>query len=346
MRFDGVRFLITGNTGFIGNWLGLALADAGASIFGFSNKPSSSFTYFSESSGLLPIYTTYADICSAGALESEIRRIQPDYIFHLAAQSKVLDGYSDASNTLDANLLGTYNVFQALEKCETIRGVTVFTTDKVYLPSLKPHVEHDPLGGNDPYSSSKSMADQLSTYFRRWGELNFPITVFRGGNVVGGGDKGQHRLVPDIVKSWLSKEPLYIRNATSVRPWQHVINVVQACMSVANKSIHQYEPSVNRDFNIGPIDQSAHSVREIVELMRNCLGEFEYSEVRPENGLLEDKVLLLDSSSTFENLELSILCDFESSISLTAEWYKDVLQNNESPLDKTLNQIRSLQSGS
>jgi len=345
LRFDGTRFLITGNTGFIGSWLSLALAQAGGSVFGFSNGSPANFTYFSEDIGLLPITTTFADICSPSAIEREVKKIDPDYVFHLAAQSKVLEGYSDPSQTLNSNLLGTLNTLRAVEGCKSVRGITIFTTDKVYRPSNNPHLEQDPLGGKDPYSSSKAMADQISSYFRRWGGLDFPVTVFRGGNVVGGGDKGQYRLIPDVIRSWLNKERLILRNPDSVRPWQHVMNIVQACMIVAKMSIEGKTHNINTDFNVGPSDPASHSVRELVELMFKHLGNFDFSEVHSDEVLREDKVLLLDSSQAINIFGLSKVSTFEESIRLTSEWYNDVLLTKVSPLDKTLEQIRNSLNG-
>ena len=235
--FVGKRILITGHTGFKGSWLTVLLNDLGAEVVGISLPPESPKSLYEAASINKELATEYfQDIRDEAAVIHLINDIKPDYVFHLAAQAFVRKSYKNPLETFATNVMGTANVMVAALAQESVLGLTIATTDKVYenLDSMELFIESDKLGGKDPYSASKAASEIVIAAINSSNNPNrIPVTTVRAGNVIGGGDWGADRIVPDIVNAIQNNQPLIIRNPNSTRPWQHVLDCLYGYLLVA-----------------------------------------------------------------------------------------------------------------
>lgn len=279
-NWQGKRILITGHTGFKGVWLSNLLSMLGADLYGLSLPISDNNVFYknSETSDLYK-YERFFDIRDAELVNSYIEEIDPHFIFHMAAQAIVSVGFEMPFETFDVNVNGTANVLNAIIATRrSIEGICVITSDKVYVePSstLGSHVETDPLGGDDPYSISKAATELIvKCMYGRFSEMKVPVLTVRAGNVIGGGDQGKNRLVPDIITAIQNKSLLLVRNMESTRPFQYVLDCLWGYIIASTYSIvNQSKELVS--FNFGPIDSL--SVGEVINEFKNNF-EFEYQE--------------------------------------------------------------------
>jgi CDP-glucose 4,6-dehydratase len=307
--WSGRRVLLTGHTGFKGGWLALWLATLGAEVTGFSMSPSTEPSLFELASVGDDVRTVEGDLRDAAAVRSAFDAASPDVVLHLAAQPLVRLSYEEPVATYDVNVMGTANVLDAARVAESpLHSVVVVTSDKCYLnPERdKPFVESDPLGGHDPYSSSKAGAELVSAAYRDSYEL--PIATGRAGNVIGGGDFSPDRLVPDAMRAVAAGEPLRVRNPDAIRPWQHVLCSLHGYLLLA-------ERAERGPWNFGPDVDEARPVRWVAER----LG-VEW-EADPGDYPHEAHFLKLDSTKAHTQLGWSPRWDLERGLDATAEWY-------------------------
>lgn len=321
-----MRILITGHTGFKGSWLALMLQEMGHEVSGMSLDPEVESHYELSSIRGLIEEDIRADIRDKRAVLSSLEKSKPDFIFHLAAQPLVKEGYRRPEYTYEVNVNGTLNVLNAAESIPTVKGVLVITTDKVYAnwdENREPFSETDPLGYSDPYSTSKAMADLLTqSWLKNSNRLN--IGIARAGNVIGGGDFGVDRLIPDLVRNAKNDTDTLIRFPKAVRPWQHVLDCLYGYVLQMNHILDG-----NKEvFNFGPDFGQYFEVEKVADNFLTCLGKGNW-KLDKEPHLHEANFLTLDSRKASQKLSWKNKYGFEQSLQLTANWYSDYLEGKD-----------------
>jgi CDP-glucose 4,6-dehydratase len=334
--WSGRRLLLTGHTGFKGAWLALWLAELGAEVHGLSGPPPSDPSLY-EQARVADVLAAehHVDIRDREAVGNALSDSAPEAIFHLAAQAIVRRSLTDPVGTWATNVIGTANVLDALDAATT-RAVVVVTSDKCYrdVESGRPMVESDPLGGKDPYSASKAAQELVTSAHRDTilREQGVQVATARAGNVIGGGDWAQDRLVPDLVRAAQANQPLVLRNPESVRPWQHVLNPLSGYLKLAGNLLQN--DGFDEAWNFGPALDDAQTVRWVVERWPD--GPELRVEPDPDAGK-ESALLRLDSAKARERLQWTPRWDLAHGLDATAAWYA----SDEDPRERTLAQIRA-----
>jgi CDP-glucose 4,6-dehydratase len=325
--YKNKNILITGHTGFKGIWLTNLMLYFGAKVNGISKKDHNIKNY-EKCTDSRKVKNYYFDIRDKKKLQNTLYTIRPNIVFHLAAQAIVKNSFEDPINTFETNINGTLNILEFSRKINSIKSIVIITSDKCYLNNKKKFLkETDPLGGIDPYSASKSGAEiivnsYLSSFYK---SKQIGLASARGGNVLGGGDWSDGRLIPDCTKSIIKNKKLFIRNFRSVRPWQHVIDVIHGYSLLAKKIYQNKEFSGN--WNFGPKEKKQYNVGELVNLF------FYYMKVKKKfikknmsPNIIESKYLQLDSKKSQKYLKWKTQINIYSNIKKTAEWYQGYLQ--------------------
>jgi CDP-glucose 4,6-dehydratase len=279
--WQGKKVFLTGHTGFKGAWLALWLQDLGAKVTGYSLASPTSPSFFDICDVEHGIRSIVGDICDGAKLAKAMHDSDAEIVLHLAAQSLVHEGYSAPVKTYATNVMGTVNLLEAVRHQSTVKSVVVITTDKCY-ENKEWHWgyrENDPMGGYDPYSSSKGCAELVaaayrSSYFNteRHGDHGVGLATARAGNVIGGGDWAADRLIPDMVRAVSKKEPVKIRRPNAIRPWQHVLEPIAGYLTLA-QHLHLSNTLASTAFNFGPRDEDAKSVINIAEHFTSAWGD-------------------------------------------------------------------------
>lgn len=339
----GKRVLITGNTGFTGSWASLWLSEIGAQVEGYSLEPETTPSMFDATGLRAGMRTTFGDILDFPALRSAMERFRPDLVLHLAAQPLVRRSYREPLATFAVNAQGTANVLEAARLVPGVRGVVCVTTDKVYQNNewAWPYRENDPLGGKDPYSASKAAAEMVIQSYA----ASYPaakgqgpaIAIARGGNIIGGGDWSEDRLIPDFVRAVVDGQPMTLRYPDASRPWQHVLALVHGYMMLMAGLLSDQPARFARAWNLGPQDPKQHSVRDVLEMMCShwTRPQLDYMD----NPLPEASALALDSSLARNLLGWIPAWDTEQVVTRTAAWYRDYYANPQAARAITLDQI-------
>ena len=337
------KVLVTGHTGFTGGWACLWLQSLGATVSGYSLPPETHPSLFAVAGVESAIAeSTFGDICEYEQLLNAMRAFEPELVLHLAAQPLVRRSYREPLRTFQVNAQGTAHVLEAA-RTTGVRGVVCVTTDKVYSNNEWPwpYRENDPLGGKDPYSASKAAAEMvIQSYAASFPYLDGKgpaIATARGGNIVGGGDWSEDRLVPDFVRSVGSGATLTLRYPDATRPWQHVLSLVHGYLMLMAKLAGPNPMAFARAWNLGPQDPRQYSVREVFELMGNA-WKFPLIEYM-NNPLPEAGALALDSSIARNLLGWIPPWDTPRVIAQTANWYQAYTHDPEQAKTITLAQI-------
>ena len=326
----GKRVFLTGHTGFKGGWLALWLASEGATVRGYALDPSTDPNLFTEARISNVIEDLRGDIRDASKLEPALRDFAPEVVFHLAAQPLVRYSYEDPIGTYETNVIGTARVLDAVRRTPSVRAVVSVTTDKCYENKewLWGYRETDPLGGYDPYSSSKACAEIVSAAYRqsyfptnKLAEHKCAIATGRAGNVIGGGDWSLDRLIPDLVRGFLSGEPVLIRRPHSIRPWQHVMEPLLGYILLAEHLL-THDPRYATAFNFGPSDDDAQEVGWIVDRMKNFWGGNASWVLDADPGVHEAGYLKLDASRARAELAWHPRLRLETTLHWLVDWYK------------------------
>ncbi len=344
------KVLVTGHTGFKGSWLVFVLNSLGAEICGYSLAPQTTPNLFSllNLEGLCESHI--GDIRNGANFKKVAEDFQPDILFHLAAQPLVLYSYKDPIETYEVNVIGTLNVLEGVKNIKTLRSVVVITTDKVYenLEDGTAYSEENRLGGHDMYSSSKACAEIVTQSWRSSFGKNYPqlkIATARSGNVIGGGDWADDRLVPDVVRSISNKKPLSIRSPEAVRPWQHVLNPTFGYLTLAQKLWDDVGNNYTDAWNFGPEVDDVKTVREMTDIMCEKWGGYTWTSPDTSNKspMKEANLLHLDIGKAKSNLGWRPVWDCEKSLQKTIEWYKKFYEIPEEISELTKKQILDYQ---
>jgi CDP-glucose 4,6-dehydratase len=269
------KVFITGHTGFKGSWMTLLLTYMGANVSGYSLKPYSDPNLFEEAGVAVDIKNIFADIRDENALRNAIFEHKPEIIIHMAAQPLVRRSYKDPIETFSTNVIGTANLLEAARHSNNTRVVINVTTDKCYENKewLWAYREDEPMGGYDPYSSSKACSELITKAYRKsfYKESKIALASARAGNVIGGGDWSDDRLIPDILSAFQDNRPVIIRNPESIRPWQHVLEPIHGYLLLAEK-MYDDDSSYSEAWNFGPNEDDSKSVEWVIEEMVSKWG--------------------------------------------------------------------------
>jgi len=322
------KVLVTGHTGFKGAWLTWWLGQLGAKVLGVALDPNSS-PNLCDSLNLSDVCDDFRlDICDGVSLKKAVTSFDPEVVFHLAAQSIVLRGFSEPENTFKTNVQGTVHLLEGLRSCPSLLGIAVITSDKCYRndETGHPFSENDALGGHDPYSASKAAAEMVVDGYRpifsnEGGRVR--IATARAGNIIGGGDWSDYRLIPDLIRAILSKQPLQMRLPSNIRPWQHVLDPLYGYLDLGRR-LSIGEPEIGSAFNFGPSLTSCRSAEEVVVRFIEHWGEGSWEDIsaHQEDAQKEAEILYLDNTKASQVLNWTPHLDFDTSVKWTSDWYK------------------------
>lgn len=350
--FRNKKVLITGNTGFKGSWLTLWLSELQADVYGYSLKPPTEPSLFNILRLQRVATQIEADVRDFDQLLDSISDIQPDIIFHLAAQSLVMESYSCPKETVEVNVLGSMHVLEAVRVAGIPCAVVMVTSDKCYDNKEWEHGyrETDPLGGFDPYSSSKGAAEILinsyrNSFFNKYEIARHGVRLAsaRAGNVIGGGDWAKDRIVPDCIRDLRSNGVIGVRNPFATRPWQHVLEPLHGYLELGSKLLQETDQDAGQfcePFNFGPSVASNRSVQELVEKIIECWGSGTWKSMSHDVHRHEASLLNLSIDKAFHKLNWQPRWDFENTIAYTTEWYVEWESSPNDMLDFSVQQIR------
>ena len=341
------KVLITGHTGFKGSWLSIWLEYMGAEVTGISLEPTDN-SLFKKINIESKINHKVIDITNFELISQTLKEIKPEIVFHLAAQSLVINSYEDPRNTWMVNVMGSINIIESLRKLNYKCSLVMITTDKVYknFEWDYSYRENDELGGNDPYSSSKAATELAIQSLRKSFFSNakteenlINISSARSGNVIGGGDWSNNRIVPDAIRSIKNKKILQVRNPYSTRPWLHVLEPLNGYLLLAQAMIMN-NSEYNQAFNFAPSINSNCKVEDLIkEIFSHWKGN--YLIKKEQKNFEEAKLLSLSAEKAKLKLGWESIWEFKKTVEKTVMWYKKVEQKNISPLDACYEDLKS-----
>ena len=327
--WHGRSVFVTGHTGFKGGWLCLWLESLGARVVGYSLPPPTTPSLFEAAAVGRGIESVEGDVRDADGLAEALARARPEVVFHLAAQAIVKTGYEEPVETYASNVMGTCHLLEAVRRSPGVRAVVVVTSDKCYADTGRTaHAEGDPMGGHDPYSSSKGCAELVTTAYR----LSFlateaddrpavQVASARAGNVIGGGDWGDHRLVPDVVRAVAAGEPVRVRSPRAVRPWQHVVNPLSGYLLLAEELCRR-GARLAEGWNFGPGEEDCREVSWLIDRVVQRWGDGASWRREPHPGFHETSFLMLDCAKARRDLGWRPPVDLETAVDWLVDWYK------------------------
>lgn len=323
--FKNKRVLITGDTGFKGSWLAVWLKYSGADVYGYALPPRTERDNFVVTNLEEKIQHLDGDICDYEKLNGFFRKVNPEIVFHLAAQPLVIDSYKNPKYTFETNLIGTVNFFEAVRSTDSVKVAINITSDKCYQNNewIWGYRENDPMGGKDPYSASKGGSElithsYLHSFFQKEGTAS--IASARAGNVIGGGDWAEYRIVPDFFKSLANNETLLLRYPEATRPWQHVLEPLSGYLQLAMKLFTEGK-KFSGGWNFGPIGTTNQTVRTLIEKIINYLGKGNYEAPEFNDKFHEAGLLNLDIAKAMQYLKWKPVLEFEETVKFAVEGY-------------------------
>jgi len=318
------RVFITGHTGFKGSWLCIWLNMLGAKVTGYALKPPTKPSLFELCKIDRLVRSTIGDIRDLPKLKRALLAAKPEIVIHMAAQPLVRDSYDMPVYTFETNVMGTVNVLEAVRSCKSAKAVINVTTDKCYenKEKLTGYKEDEPLGGFDPYSTSKACSELVTQAYRRsFLHDSVAVATARAGNVIGGGDWSKDRLVPDFIKAILKGQKLHIRNPGSIRPWQHVLESLSGYLILAEK-LYKYGQNYAEAWNFGPTERDAKSVEWIAKILCDKWGKGASYITDKGRHPHEAHYLKLDSAKAKKRLDWKPRWDLSKAIEKVVEWTK------------------------
>lgn len=349
--YKNKKVFVTGHTGFKGSWLTQWLLSLGAEIYGYALSPSTAPSLYNQLEAEKELESTIEDIRNFKKLKQRLKEIQPDIIFHLAAQALVRDSYESPLETLEINVNGTANLLEAIRQLELETTVVVITSDKCYDNKewIFGYRENDALGGFDPYSASKGAAEIVVSSWRnsffhpdKYGEHKVKLASARAGNVIGGGDWSKDRILPDCIRALMLKKTIEVRNPLATRPWQHVLESLGGYLLLGSKMMNARNDELSKyctAFNFGPYSYSNKTVETLVnEVLLHWKGSWKYNK---EKAVHEAFLLNLNIDKATQILNWNPVWDFSTTIEKTIEWYKFSIENPDGIKEFTARQIES-----
>jgi CDP-glucose 4,6-dehydratase len=335
------KVFITGHTGFKGAWLSLWLHHLGAEVVGYALEPPTTPNFFDLCNLSEIIKSIKGDVRNFDFLKKSLAANKPDIVFHMAAQSLVRQSYYDPIETYSTNVMGTVNLLEAIRQIEIIRAVVIVTSDKCYENRewVWGYRENEAMGGYDPYSSSKGSSELITAAYRQsyfspddYNQHKVGIASVRAGNIIGGGDWGKDRLIPDCIRSLADNKEILIRNPQAIRPWQDVFDPLRGYLLLAEK-LYQNGDHYAQAWNFGPSEDNAIPVYKIVQLILKYWGGGSWKDVSNSESkqLHEARYLKLDCSKARAELGWESIINIEESIKWTCEWYMKYY-NNKIPM--------------
>lgn len=346
--FKNKKVFLTGHTGFKGSWMSVWLSMLGAEVKGYALKPEKKSLYNQINKQLKKHQSVIADIRNRKKLKEEILSFQPDFIFHLAAQPLVLASYENPVETFEINVTGTANLLDAVKILKKECTVLIVTTDKVYknLEKNYAYKETDKLGGYDPYSASKAAAEIVTDSYRQSffnpGNYNThkkAIATARAGNVIGGGDYAENRIVPDIFRALSKSQPVMVRNPQAVRPWQHVLEPLHGYLTLA-AAMHKQPQKFATSFNFGPRLKDTCVVEDLVKLAIKNWGSGKYKTPQQKGKYHEAGLLMLNINRAKQQLNWRPQWSAAMAISKTINWYKNSIRKKVDVIGLCLGDIK------
>jgi len=342
--FRGKRVFITGHTGFKGSWLSRLLLKLGAEVSGYALAPPPGYSLFRLAGIEENMRSIIGDIRDRDSLGRAVGQARPELVIHMAAQPLVRAGYQDPVGTFEINVMGTVNLLDCLRGSEQTLSILNVTTDKVYLNDerFRPFAEDDPLGGHDPYACSKSCSELVTAAYKRsfFEGGRAAVSTARSGNVIGGGDFAADRIVPDCLRAALKKENIVVRNPDSVRPYQHVLEALEAYLLIVAGQTER--PGTAGSYNVAPAAENCARTGELVQCFCELWGGGLGWETRPDNGPREDVCLRLDASRLSRTFGWRPRWDLSKALALTIDWTRawaagqDVGQVMDRQIDQAL----------
>ena len=321
--WSGKRVLLTGHTGFKGTWMALWLEHLGAEVFGFGLAPETQPSLFELLSPWPGLRSTIGDVRDGAAVKRAVADCDPEIVIHMAAQALVRRSYREPLDTLSSNIMGTANVMEALRGANSLAVALIVTSDKVYqnTDDGEAFSENAPLGGDDPYSASKACQEIVT---KSWAKSYFAdreavIATARAGNVIGGGDFSEDRLIPDIYRALAGGEKLTLRSPDATRPWQHVLDLNAGYLMYIERLMAQPD-ATPRALNFGPPPGPSSTVGAITDKMMAALGHDMDPDVEP-SKLKEKTLLSVDATLAREVLGWGAFLDVDDAVRITADWY-------------------------
>jgi len=324
--WKGKKVFLTGHTGFKGSWLSLWLQDMGASVKGYSLDVNTRPALFIEANVSAEMESEIGDIRNLEQLTKSMVSFSPDILIHMAAQPLVRLSYHEPVDTYTTNVIGTVNVLEAARKCKNLKGIVSVTTDKCYENREWDwgYRESEPMGGHDPYSSSKGCAELVTSAYRRSffsSEDNASLASARAGNVIGGGDWAEDRLIPDILRAFEKSEPVVIRNPLSTRPWQHVLEPLSGYLVLAQELFLNGDDFAE-GWNFGPKDEDCKPVSWILDEMVSHWGNNASWSLDKNNNPHEAGFLKLDCSKASNRLKWNPKWDLQLTLKSIVDWHQ------------------------
>lgn len=346
--YKGKKVFVTGVTGFKGSWLAYWLQRLGARVTGYALLPPTSPSHYDLLG--LDVEFIQGDIRDADKLEQAVKDSSAEIVFHLAAQPLVRLSYNEPIETFSTNVMGTLNLFEACRKSYSVRAIVNVTSDKCYdnREWVWGYRENDPMGGYDPYSASKGCAELVTSSYRNSyfnnstysKEHNTLLASCRAGNVIGGGDWAEDRLVPDIMRAVSQGERVSIRNPHATRPWQHVLEPLGGYLMVG-KTLLEGKVEYADGWNFGPADSASVSVRELVTHVKKYWNRIDYSLAENQYNLHEAKLLKLDCSKAHAKLKWQPVWDVAETFKRTVDWYRCFYEDGIILTDKDIEEYEN-----
>ncbi len=328
--YKGKRVLVTGDTGFKGSWLCIWLHELGADVYGYALAPKTERDNFVRTNLSEVIHHHDGDIRNQSNVMDFFADVKPDIVFHLAAQALVIPSYQDPVETFSTNIMGTINFLEAVRKTPSVKAAVNVTSDKCYLNQNWEwgYRESDPMGGHDPYSSSKGCSELVTQSYSKSffnADQKCHVATARAGNVIGGGDWSEYRIVPDFYRALIKDKPITVRNPNATRPWQHVLEPLSGYLLLAVKLLTEGD-KFSGGWNFGPGDSQNYKVMEVIERIVQKVPGSQYEVLENPERFYESQSLKLDISKAVALLGWKPRLDFEETIDFTIAGYKDELE--------------------
>ena len=338
------KVFITGHTGFKGGWMSLWLNKLGAKVKGYALDPQSDLSLFNLAKISDNLESQIGNIQNLALLKQSLKKFEPEIVIHMAAQPLVRASYNDPVETYKTNVMGTVNLFEAVRECESVKVVVNVTTDKCYENNewLWGYRENEPMGGRDPYSNSKGCSELITAAYRQSffnSDSAVSIASARAGNVIGGGDWAEDRLVPDALRAFNSGKPLVIRNPLAIRPWQHVLEPISGYLALAEK-LYLEKDEFAEAWNFGPNEDDSWPVGEVVDFLVTEWPSYASWELQKGSQPHEAQLLKLDISKAKSRLNWKPLWNLEQSLKSIIDWNSAHI-NNKNMQEVTMDQINN-----